>query len=426
MTEPVGVVARLRSAVEGARFDRNEIAGGLGDAGLMIPIAIALIAINGLGATAVFCGVGLVYVATALYYRVPVPVQPLKAFAAAAIALGLDAQTLAAGALLMAAALALLASTGLADWLAARFPVVLVRGIQASVALLLVKAAVDLAERGNWDGMRAVDPAVGVITALVACAVLLLCSRSRRLPGSLIVLAAGAGIGIAIGNLPSHLALGPAGVSASIPDGGAFATALTAMVLAQIPLTFGNSVVATADAERTYFGERAARVTPRHLATSITAANVLAGFTSGLPVCHGAGGATAHYRMGARTAGATLSVGILYLALGLLLGRSLPSAMLILAPGALAGMLLYVAIEHGLLAARLERASERLLAGGVGVVTLLSGNLAIGFGAGAAVLLTAAGWRRVVSSGGRSVLGAAGIDSSLGSAIRAPGKEAVR
>jgi hypothetical protein len=50
-------------------------------------------------------------------------------------------------------------------------------------------------------------------------------------------------------------------------------------------------------------------------------------------------------------------------------------------------MLLYVAIQHGLLAARLDSAFERVIAAGVGVVTLLSGNLAIGFGAGAAVLL---------------------------------------
>lgn len=412
MAERTGIGSRIGGAVGTARFDRGEIAGGLGDAGLMIPIAVALITLNGLGPTAVFCGVGLVYVATALYYGVPVPVQPLKAFAAAAIALGLDAQTLAAGALLMAAALALLASTGLAGWLAARFPVVLVRGVQASVALLLAKAAVELAQRGNWDGMAAVAPGVGVATAVGCCALLFACSRSpARLPGSLVVLAGGVAVGVAIGNLPSHLAVGPSQVSVSVPDGGAFATALTALVLAQIPLTFGNSVVATADAERTYFGPRAIRVTPRRLATSIASANLLAGLTSGMPVCHGAGGVTAHYRMGARTAGATLSVGILYLALGLLLGRSLPAALQLLVPGALAGMLIYVAIEHGLLAARLEHAWERLLAAGVGLTTLLSGNLAIGFGAGAAVLLAMAGWRRAAGAEGR--LGASGATSGL-------------
>src|SRR5437773_4198138 len=96
------------------RFDRHELAGGLGDAGLFVPIAIALITLNGLTATAVFGVAGIAYIGTALYFRVPVPVQPLKAFAAAAIALKLDASVIAAGGLLMAAAMAILAAGGLA------------------------------------------------------------------------------------------------------------------------------------------------------------------------------------------------------------------------------------------------------------------------------------------------------------------------
>ena len=367
------------------RFDRHELAGGLGDAGLLIPIAIALITLNGLDATAVFCITGLVYVGTALYFRVPVPVQPLKAFAAAAIALGLSAEVLAAGGLMMAAAMAVLAVTGAAGWLAARFPVVLVRGIQASVALLLAKAAVELAQDGNWAGLPPIDPALSVAVAITGCAVLF-CARRGPVPGTLIVLAAGTAIGLAVSGAPAGIELGPQQVELSIPSGAAFATALTSLVLAQIPLTFGNSIVATVDAERTYFGERAARVRPNRLAASIATANVAAGLSGGLPVCHGAGGVTAHYKLGARTAGATLSVGALLLALGLLLGASLPAVLMTLAPGALAGMLLYVALQHGLLAARLERLDDRLIAAGVGLVTVLAGNLAIGFAAGVAAV----------------------------------------
>jgi sulfate permease, SulP family len=366
------------------RLDRHELAGGLGDAGLFVPIAIALITLNGLNATAVFVSTGLVYIATALYFRVPIPVQPLKAFAAAAIALGLDAATLAAGGLLMAVAMAFLAATGLAGWLAARFPMVLVRGIQASVALLLAKAAIELAERGNWSGLPPVEPAFSVAVAISACAVLFL-ARRMALPGTLIVLGAGIAIGLAVSGVPGDVHLGPEAITFAIPDGAAFATALTALVIAQIPLTFGNSVVATVDAERNYFGERALRVRPNRVATSVAAANVAAGFTGGLPVCHGAGGVTAHYKLGARTAAATISTGVLFLVLGLTFGDSLPAILMTLAPGALAGMLLYVALQHALLAAQLERLDDRLIAAGVGLVTLLSGNLAIGFGAGVAV-----------------------------------------
>jgi sulfate permease, SulP family len=377
---------RLRAAL-------RELSGGLGDAGLFVPIAVAMILLNGLNATAVFVASGLVYLGTALYFRVPVPVQPLKAFAAAAIALHLSAEVLAAGALLMAATMALLASSGLAEWLAARFPLVLVRGIQASVALLLGKAALELARKGNWPGLPPIEPAVGLAMAAAACA-LLFASRALSLPGSLLVLGGGAAVGLAVGGVP-HLAAGPEPVSLSVPeDPGAFGTALTALVLAQIPLTFGNSVVATADAERSYFGLQARRVRPSRLAGSIAIANTLAGLSGGLPVCHGAGGVTAHYKLGARTAAATLATGTLFVALGLGLGAGLPALLQVLAPGALAGMIAFVAIQHGALAAQLERLDDRLIAAAVGVMTLLSGNLAIGFAAGAAVVATRAIWRR--------------------------------
>jgi sulfate permease, SulP family len=370
----------------------GELAGGLGDSGLFVPIAVAMIALNGLNATAVFVVTGLVYVGTALYFRVPVPVQPLKAFAAAAIALHLSAQTLAAGALLMAAAMAVLATGGLAAWLARRFPGVLVRGIQASVALLLARAAVNLAEQGNWPGLPALSASLGVGMAVVACALLFACRR-LSLPGSLIVLGGGAAVGLAVGGLP-ELHAGPQPISLSVPGGEAFALALTSLVIAQLPLTFGNAVVATADAERSYFGLAARRVRPASLALSIGLANACAGLSGALPLCHGSGGVTAHYKLGARTGLSTLAVGLLFVALGFGLGASLPALLQILAPGALAGMLAFVAIQHGLLAGRLERLDDRLIAAGVGLTTLLAGNLAIGFAAGAAVVAGRAIWRR--------------------------------
>lgn len=370
----------------------RELGGGFGDTGLFVPIAVAMITLNGLNATAVFAVTGLVYAGTALYFEVPVPVQPLKAFAAAAIALNLPAETIAAGALLMAAAMAALAATGLADRLAERFPTVLIRGIQASVALLLAKAAVDLAERGNWPGLPPLDPSLSVGMAAVACGVLFVCGR-LSLPGSLLVLGAGAVVGFAVTG-PPPVSAGPQPVSFSLPDADSFAVALTSLVLAQLPLTFGNSVVATVDAERNYFGARARKVRPAKLAASIGVANACAGLSGALPLCHGAGGVTAHYKLGARTATSTLSVGMLFIALGLGLGSSLPTLLQLLAPGALAGMLAFVAIQHGVLAGQLARLDDRLIAAGVGLVSLLSGNLAIGVVSGAAAMVGRAAWKR--------------------------------
>jgi sulfate permease, SulP family len=370
----------------------GELAGGLGDSGLFVPIAVAMIALNGLNATAVFVVTGLAYVGTALYFRVPVPVQPLKAFAAAAIALDLPAETIAAGALLMAAAMAVLALSGLASWLAERFPIVLIRGIQASVALLLAKAAIDLAEKGNWPGLPPLDPAAGIAMAAVACALLFVCSRVS-LPGSLIVLGGGAMLGLAVGG-PPPLDAGPEPISLSLPSADAFAVALTSLVIAQLPLTFGNSIVATVDAERSYFGARARRVRPARLAASIGIANACAGLSGALPLCHGAGGVTAHYKLGARAATSTLVVGVLFVLLGLALGSSLPALLQLPLPGALAGMLAFVAVQHAVLARQLEHLDDRLIAAGTGLVTLWSGNLAIGVAAGALAMAGRAAWRR--------------------------------
>jgi SulP family sulfate permease len=380
------------------RFNLRELAGGLGDAGLFIPLAVAMITLNGLNATAVFAVAGVVYVVTALYFGVPMPVQPLKAFAAAAIALRLSAETLTAGALLMAAAMAILSVTGMAGWLAQRCPSVLIRGIQASVALLLAKAAIELALKGNWQGLPPIDPSVSLVIAFGCCALLFVVGGARWLPGSLVVLAAGAFVGLAVDGRPAGVGIGPQAISVPLPDCPDFATALTALVLAQIPLTFGNSVVATADAERRYFGDRAREVTPRRLASSISLANVVAGLTGGLPVCHGAGGVTAHYRLGARTSGATLMVGILYLALGVGLGAGLPALLHLLAPAALAALLLFVAIQHGILAGEQEHLDDRVLAAGIGLLTLLSGNLAIGVGAGITALMLRSLARRPVTT----------------------------
>jgi len=68
------------------RFDRVELAGSLGDLGTLLPIVVGMILINKLSPTTVFLAFGLFYLMTGYYYRLPIPVQPLKAVGAIAIA----------------------------------------------------------------------------------------------------------------------------------------------------------------------------------------------------------------------------------------------------------------------------------------------------------------------------------------------------
>jgi hypothetical protein len=61
-------------------------------------------------------------------------------------------------------------------------------------------------------------------------------------------------------------------------------------------------------------------------------------------------------------------------------------------------MLLFVAIQHALLSARLERVDDRVIAASAGIVTLASGNLAIGFGVGVAMVLLRVGFRMLIAT----------------------------
>ena len=113
---------RSLSFVARRLLDRREVAGALADLGVLVPIAVVLIVSNGLSATAALLPAGLLYLVAALAYGLPIPVQPLKAFGAIAIAKGLGVDVIAGGAMLMGVVFLALARTGALDLAARAFP----------------------------------------------------------------------------------------------------------------------------------------------------------------------------------------------------------------------------------------------------------------------------------------------------------------
>jgi sulfate permease, SulP family len=296
------------------RFDRREIAGAVADLGVLVPIAVALIVGNGLSPTAVLLPPALLYLANALVYGLPLPAQPLKAFGAIAIAQGLGADEIAAGALLMGAIFLVAGRLGALDLAARAFPRALVRGVQLTVGLLFLKIAWGLVtDPPRAFAVNALDPSWAVPLAAAGVALAFLFKRAGI---SLVLVAVGACVMVVAAG--DQASLGPSPVSFPSLDAGAFLLAFSVLVVPQVPLSFANSCLATADAARVYFGDRGSRVRPGRLATTFGTANLFAGAVSGMPVCHGAGGLTAHYSFGARTAGAPLVMGgaLVLLAIG--------------------------------------------------------------------------------------------------------------
>jgi MFS superfamily sulfate permease-like transporter len=401
--------ARPANAAPRLAFDLQEWSGAFGDLGLLIPIVAALVIRNGFDGTSVLLVFGAAYILSALYYRLPMPVQPLKAMAAIIIAQGLGVEVVSAAGLLMAAVLLTLAATGAIGPLSRLFTRPVVRGIQAAVGLLLIKTAVDMATsgqvlRGHDDVYLSfgADVPVSLLLALGTAAVVTLSVWKRGLPAGLIVLALGVVAGLAFGSagMLSGLSVGPQMPSLALPGAGAFATALVVLVIPQVPLTVGNAVVACADTAHGYFGEGASRVTHRSLLTTMGLANVFAGAVGGMPVCHGSGGLTAHYRFGARTAAAGLIIGSALVALALTFGSGAVDLFGLIPYPVLGVMLGVVGVQHALLARDCRRVEEVAVVAAVALTSVALGNVAIGFAAGMALHFTLAGGQRALARSG--------------------------
>ena len=359
------------------KLDRRELAGAVADVGVLVPIAVALIVTNGLSPTAVLLPAGLLYIVAGLVYRLPVPVQPLKAFGAIAIAQGLDADEIAAGALLMGAIFVVLGGSRLLDLAARAFPRPVIRGVQLVVGLLFLKIAWGLVT----DPPAAfADDALPVGVALALAAVALVAALVfKRYSVSLVLVAIG--VAVVVAKEGGGVEVGPSALALPSFDAATFATALTALVLPQLPLSFANSCLATADAARSYFGERARRVTPSRLAASFGSADLLAGAIAGMPVCHGAGGLTAHVAFGARTGAAPVAMGITLLGLALGVGAGLAGLLTAFPLPILAALLAGAGVLHIGLLKDLEGApiwALALLVGLLGFLVHLAIAVALG------------------------------------------------
>ncbi len=366
------------------KLTRAEVSGAFADLGLLVPLEASLIAVNGLNPTSTLLGAGIAYIAAGWYFRLPMPVQPLKAFAAIAVAEQLSPGVIAAGALLMSLSLAILALSGAMDRIYAWVPVPVVRGIQLGLAYLLIKGALKLFDKPiapagthGWLG----SPLDLIPLALFAGAgilVLVLFTKRPLAPASLVVLGVGVGAGLVLGRgSASALEFGPVGLTRSFPHGGEFVTAAKVLLVAQLPLTIANSVVATADAVKTYFPDRSSVATPRRISLSIAVANLWAGFFHGLPVCHGSGGLTAHYRLGARSQMATTVTGITLIAIALAFGATALMVRSVVPFPFFGVLLLFVGLQHVLLAANVERRFDlSFVALGGLLAVVFDGNLA--------------------------------------------------
>ncbi len=302
-----------RTALPYIRFDRNELAGAFGDLGTDLPLVVGVALAAQLDGTSVLTMFGLMQILTGLRYRIPMPVQPLKAMAAIVIAQKVTGPVLYGAGLAIGVTMLLLSVSGLIDWLARIVPKNVVRGIQFGLGLQLATLA--LKEYVQADGIA------GYWLALVAFILAVIFLGNRKYPAALFLVLLGLVYAFAF-KLQASAILQGIGFSLPklhIPQLQELLTGFLLLALPQIPLSLGNSILATRQIAEDLFPSR--RLTIRQISLTYALMNLINPFFGGIPTCHGSGGLAGHYAFGARTGGSVIIEGAIYVCFGLFFGR---------------------------------------------------------------------------------------------------------
>jgi len=366
-----GGIARREAGLPGVLGDAS---GAIADLGVLVPLAAALILVNGLDPGAVFVGAGLLAIGAGAWFRVPFPVQPLKALTAVAVARELSPDVIHAAGVELAGFLLLLSIGHVADAVARVFVKPVVRALQLGVGGLLVIASMRLVLDPPAVFVGTPGSPWPVVLAALAFVGVALAAQGKHYAAALLLFGAGL-VATVAATSPDLSAPAFRLPDIDLPAWSAFGSAFVLLVIPQLPLTFGNAVVAVNDLSHEYFGAAARRVSPSRVCLSAGIGNAGSALIGGMPMCHGAGGLTAHVRLGARSARMNLLLGSAFLALGLFFAAQVPVMLGLLPVWVLAAFLAYAGLRHAWLVADL-RGGPLLIAVAAGALGAWLGNLA--------------------------------------------------
>jgi len=348
------------------RFNVHEAAGSVGDFGTILPIVLGVALVSDISLGTVFLFFTVWFVVAGIFYRLPVPIEPMKAVGAVVIAEGLAAPEIAASGIIIGVIFLLLGITKSMGAVQKYIPQSVIRGVQLGLALLLLKTSF---------GFVVSD----LLWAAGGIAIILLFwigNKRWSIPdvSALVVLFIGIGAGIlAFGALPPFALPLPHLI---IPGWGDFTFAAWQLVLPQIPLTLTNAILATSLLTIDLYRNE---IKPDRLSTTIGIMNLVSCPLGGFPMCHGAGGLAAQHRFGARTGGACIIAGIILFGFALFFAS--PEMLTLIPIGIFGALLIFVAIALGEASLKTE---SYLITAVTGILAIIF-SMTIGFLAGLAL-----------------------------------------
>ena len=167
-------------------YNVRELAGAFGDLGTLIPFLVGYLTVSRMDPVGVLVAFGIFKIFVGLYFRTPVPIQPMKAIGTAAIT---HAGVIAPGAILASGLFTgafwlLMGVTGAVTWIARLTSRSIVQGLVLGLGLSLMLEGVKLTQ-GDW------------LLAVAAMALTFVLLSHERIPAMLLLLAFGAAAALA-------------------------------------------------------------------------------------------------------------------------------------------------------------------------------------------------------------------------------------
>jgi MFS superfamily sulfate permease-like transporter len=281
---------------------------------------------------------GLFKIFAGLYFKTPVPIQPMKAIGTAAIS---HAGALPIGAIWVSGLFSglfwlVMGLTGAVSWIAKITSRPVVLGLIMGLGLEFIREGVK---------MMGADPLLAISAAVLTFLLL----SHERIPAMLVLLGMGALVAIVteptwlgeLGRLSFHFRL-PSFTLTKLSQ-NELVSGVFVLGLPQIALTLGNAIIATVEENNAVFPARP--ITVKAVAIDHGIMNLVGSSIGGVPMCHGAGGMAAHIRFGARTGGALVILGSIMLVLGLFFADSIAIFFKLFPPALLGVILMFGGLE---------------------------------------------------------------------------------
>jgi hypothetical protein len=295
-----------------------ELSGSLGDLGTLLPLMTALVLSGSISLPSTLLFTGAANIFTGAAFGIPLPVQPMKAIAAVAIARNFTLEENAAAGLVVATLVGIFSVTGLINWANRVTPVPVVKGIQVGAGLsLCLSAGSKMLAPLDWIGPWWGD---NLIWAIIATTLLLFTLAYPKLPYTIIIFALGIVLSLAGPNNDTSTPLTGPAIPIVFPSAHDFYIATTTASLGQLPLTLLNSVIAASALASDLLPPPLYPSTPTvtELGVSVAFINLVGCWFGAMPACHGSGGLAGQYRFGARSGSSIIILGSVKFLLGII------------------------------------------------------------------------------------------------------------